>query len=386
VPSGAAVIRYEGARGVTWRAKYVDADGRQVQETLGREPEWSRRKAERALGARLADVEKGMRRPRRRRFAELADEFVSVGLAARPRKKSTVVDYTATLRNHLRPVFDHYDLATLAQSPELFERYAADKIAAGLSPKTVRNHLVLAGLMFRLAKRWRWVSENPIDLVDKPAVGDADTETMDAAAVADVLAAYRELEADADPDERFWYTTARRMTVVALSTGLRRGELLGLRWQDVAFLERRLSVVQQVVRNEVTSPKSRAGRRTLPLGPMAAAALEEHYQATRYRDPGCIVFSHPALGTPLDPSKLTKYARRALTAAGLPTSFRPWHGLRHTALTETAAAGVPGMFVQAKAGHAHGSTTERYLHAHKTSYPDAAELAEARLFVGLGGD
>ncbi len=62
-------------------------------------------------------------------------------------------------------------------------------------------------------------------------------------------------------------------------------------------------------------------------------------------------------------------------------SFRPWHGLRHTALTETAAAGVPGMFVQAKAGHAQGSTTERYLHAAKTSYPDAAELAEARLFA-----
>ena len=93
------------------------------------------------------------------------------------------------------------------------------------------------------------------------------------------------------------------------------------------------------------------------------------------------MFSHPALGTPLDPSKLTTYARKALTKAGVPESFRPWHGMRHTALTETAAAGVPGMFVQAKAGHAHGSTTERYLHAHKTSYPDAAELAEARLFI-----
>jgi integrase len=55
------------------------------------------------------------------------------------------------------------------------------------------------------------------------------------------------------------------------------------------------------------------------------------------------------------------------------------HGLRHTALTETAAAGVPSMFVQAKAGHAQGSTTERYLHARKTSYPNAAELAEVRL-------
>jgi integrase len=46
-----------------------------------------------------------------------------------------------------------------------------------------------------------------------------------------------------------------------------------------------------------------------------------------------------------------------------------------------AAAGVPAMFVQAKAGHAQGSTTERYLHASRTAYPDAAELAEARLFA-----
>src|SRR5438128_7551591 len=77
------------------------------------------------------------------------------------------------------------------------------------------------------------------------------------------------------------------------------------------------------------------------------------------------------------------FARKAFKAAGISKPFRPWHGLRHTALTETAAAGVPAMFVQAKAGHAQGSTTERYLHATRTSYPDAAELAEARLF-GVG--
>ncbi len=130
----------------------------------------------------------------------------------------------------------------------------------------------------------------------------------------------------------------------------------------------------------MTTPKSRAGRRTLQLGTVAAAALEEQYQASMHRALESVVFCHPALGTPLDPSKLTTHARKALTKAGVPEGFRPWHGLRHTALTETAAAGVPGMFVQAKAGHAHGSTTARYLHAAKTSYLDAAELAEARLF------
>ena len=56
-----------------------------------------------------------------------------------------------------------------------------------------------------------------------------------------------------------------RMTVVALSTGLRRGELLGLRWQDVELLEGRLHVRQAFVCGEFTTPKSRAGRRVVAL-------------------------------------------------------------------------------------------------------------------------
>jgi hypothetical protein len=88
-----------------------------------------------------------------------------------------------------------------------------------------------------------------------PPAGDGDTETLGASTIADVLAAYRELEHDADEGERFWFEAARRMTVVALSAGLR-GELLGLRWEDVEMLERRRSVVQQVVRNEATTRRA----------------------------------------------------------------------------------------------------------------------------------
>src|SRR5437868_6490447 len=63
---------------------------------------------------------------------------------------------------------DDGDLARLSQRPEAFERYAGERIAAGLSPKTVRNHLTLLGLIFRQARKWRWVSEFPLELVDKP--------------------------------------------------------------------------------------------------------------------------------------------------------------------------------------------------------------------------
>jgi integrase len=174
------------------------------------------------------------------------------------------------------------------------------------------------------------------------------------------------------------------MTIVALSTALRRGELLGLRWQDVEMLESRLHVRQAFVLGEMTTPKSHAGRRAVAFGPQALAALEEQYRASRYRSADSIVFGHYALGTPLDPSKLTGFVRATIKAAGIDKPFRPWHGLRHTALTETAAAGLPAMFVQAKAGHAQGSTTERYLHATKARFPDAAELTEARIFTASG--
>lgn len=382
MPSGACVIRREGVRGVVWSVKFRDAEGRQVKEALGPEREgWNRQKAERELGKRLDAVEKGMRKPQRRTFGELLDEFDRVALPAKPRKRTTLIAYRSDIRVHLRPAFGDHDLERLSRSPELIEAYAADKLADGLSSKSVRNHLGLLGLIFKTARRWRWVSENPLELVELPPLDQAETETITPEEVSRLLSAY-EQKADENPEEEYWWRTARRMTVVALSTGLRRGELLGLRWMDVELLDRRLHVRQAFVLGEMSTPKSRAGRRVIPLGSHAVTALEEQFTASRHRAPQSIVFGHEALGTPLDPSKLSAFARAALKAAGIEKPFRVWHGLRHTALTETAAAGIPSMFVQAKAGHAQGSTTERYLHASRTAFPDAAELAEARLFVG----
>jgi integrase len=353
----------------------------QVQETLGSERDGrNRQRAERELGKRLGAVDLGMRKPKRRTFGDLLDEWEAVALAAKPRKRSTLIAYPNDIRLHLRPAFGTDDLGRLSESPERFERYAAEKLAAGRSSKSVRNDLGLMKQIFKAARRWRWVTENPLDLIELPPLEQAETETLTTTEIAGLLNAYR-LKADTeDQEERWWWDTARRMTVVALSTGLRRGELLGLRWADIDLLEKQLHVRQAFVLGEMTTPKSRAGRRTVPLGPVAVEALEEQFRASYYGTEDSIVFCHAALGTPIDASKLSGYARTAMKAAGIEKPFRVWHGLRHTALTETAAAGVPPMFVQAKAGHAQGSTTERYIHAAKTTFPDAAELAEARLF------
>jgi integrase len=130
----------------------------------------------------------------------------------------------------------------------------------------------------------------------------------------------------------------------------------------------------------MTTPKSRRSRRTLEAGPVAITALEEQWQATTFHDDEDLVFGHPTLGTPFEPSKLTRtYARPALQRAGLPEAFRPWHDLHHTALTHAAAL-HPTADVQQQAGHANSSTTDRYVQLARARFPGAAAETKLRMF------
>lgn len=135
------------------------------------------------------------------------------------------------------------------------------------------------------------------------------------------------------------------------------------------------------MRGRITTPKSRAGRRRVQLGPHTAKLLADHYQASRYTADTDYVFHHPHKGTPLDPSRLSRtYLRPALQAADITKPIRPFHDLRHTALTHDAAAGNPLTYIQHKAGHSQIAITQRYIHAAQTQFTGAAERAEARMF------
>jgi integrase len=387
MPSGACVIRYDGVRGTTWRIKYRDASGRQVKETLGPAADgWTRRKAESALRARLTDVDRdGYRQPEPLTLEGFAERFMAEHVPGRNLKTSTLVDYRLTVR-HLVDALGTVELVDLERQPERIERYVTDKLAAGLSPKTVRNHLALLGRMFRVAIRWRLASSNPVEMIDPPRGDGPEPEVLSEVEIAKLLNAYRELEAGAEADERPWWELARRIVTVAVGTGLRRGELLGLRWADVSLLDRRLTVRQAWVRNEMTTPKSRTSRRVVELveDGHVLGALEEQWRASRYRSDDCLVFGHPALGTPLDPSKLSRsYLKPALAKAKITKAFRVWHGLRHTALTHEAAVN-PQAYVQMRAGHSNGSITERYVHAAQVAFPGAAARGEARIFGSVG--
>jgi integrase len=163
---------------------------------------------------------------------------------------------------------------------------------------------------------------------------------------------------------------------VASFGGLRRGELVALRWRDVDFAGRKLIVRRALSgETEVRSTKSRRARQ-VPLPDQAAAGLERLRQRGDFTGADDYVFAS-RLGRRLDPSALRRRFERARDAAGLePLRF---HDLRHTYGSLLVAGGVDLPSVKAAMGHSHITTTERYLHARP-----AGELAArfTRAFAG----
>ena len=380
------IWRSEGTRGVRWRIRYTDAAGKRVLETLGREPAWNRKRAEAELRRRLVDVEReGYRKPEKLTFAAFAERWLEEYLIGRGLKLTTEEGYRQTLSKHLLPYFGRYELRELEQRPELVDRYVTQKMREGYAPKTVVNQLLCLQVMLKRAVRWRLIERNPVADCERPRLERPELNVLSESEIARLWSAYGELEAEAEPEERVWWRLARTLTFVALGTALRRGELLALRWRDVELLEGRLTVREALVRGRFTTPKSRSSRRLLELGPRTRELLAEHWQLTSFRGDDELVFCHPRKGAPLDPSKLARcYLRPALRRAGIEKPFRPFHDLRHTALTHEAAAGNPMAYVQLKAGHSQSAITERYVHAAQVLFPGAAARGESRLFSDIG--
>jgi integrase len=147
---------------------------------------------------------------------------------------------------------------------------------------------------------------------------------------------------------------------IAAYTGLRRGELVALRWRDVDFPRHKIVVQRAISANvEATSTKSRRAR-DVPLPDQAAGALDRLSQRRDFTSPDDFVFVN-RLGRRLDASAVRRRVERARDATGLrPLRF---HDLRHTYGSLLVAGGVDLASVKAAMGHSRITTTERYLHA-----------------------
>lgn len=140
--------------------------------------------------------------------------------------------------------------------------------------------------------------------------------------------------------------------------GLRQGELIALRWQDVDFGVGVIRVRRSFTRGQFGTPKSRRSSRAVPMPGRVAAELESHLGRSAYTADSDLVLCHPDTGNPYDASKLRKRFKSAVAAAGIrPIRF---HDLRHTFGTQMAAAGAPLRHIQEWMGHRDYKTTLIY--------------------------
>jgi integrase len=355
MPSGAAVIRYEGKRGVVWRVKYVDAAGEQVMETLGREAEgWTRRKAERELRHRLSDVErKGLRRPAPLTFSEYADTWIEEAKRRRGWRPRTATVNEGALRR-LRPYFGPYKLAAIRP------RHVAEFIRSALAdyaPATVNLDVNVLVDIFNSAVREEVVEANPAVHVERPRIPRRRWRILEPAEVARIAKAFTDAQ-------------ARAVFLTLVLTGIRRSELLALRWRDIDLL-------QSVLR--VADSKTEDGVRSIALPLTLVTELAEQFKRTPYKDADEYVFAHPERGTRYSADGFREALKAAKTVAGVEGRVRAFHDLRHTAITNDAAAGSSAIAVMTKAGHSDMKTTKNYLHLAGVVFRDEAEALERRL-------
>jgi integrase len=258
----------------------------------------------------------------------------------------------------------------------------------GMSARSVNKHRGLLGAMFSYAQREDTyaLEHNPVTGTSKrrekpPVVLDFfEPEEIEALARAAGAGAHRGPQpAELDVDEAAWRTWEDRQDAelyrVAAYTGMRLGELLALRWEDVD-LERRLVIVHRAVSAGVEGPTKSRQARALPLADVAAAALARLADRGDYTRRDDYVFCS-RLGRRLDRSAVRRRYTRARDAAGLrPLRF---HALRHAA-GSLVAREAGAHFLQAFLGHSRLSTTERYLHA-KSRPQDVETLNRAFAFV-----
>ena len=286
-------------------------------------------------------------------------------------RPSTFKTSQGFLKNHIKPQIGGIPLADLT-SLDLqrfykhlldggrVDRVEAKKKPKGLAPKTVRNIHQMIGSAYNLAREQKLVTRNPTQGCALPKVEHKEMRTL----TSDQLSAFFQEARDSGVYELYY---------LDLATGLRRGELLGLKWTDVDF-DRRVVKVQRAISRQngkvVEAPlKTKNAYCTLPLSADAISVLMHQRRKTGSSE---WVFPSPS-GGPMSPDSVLHMLQRVLKRAGLPRIR--FHDLRHTCATMLCRRKISLRDIQLWLGHStYQTTADIYMHL---DYRDKMNTANA---------
>lgn len=305
-------------------------------------------------------------------------EFLAKWLAAaKPGlRPSTYESYEGVVRLHLVPEIGRLTLDRLGVDDiaALMDRKQRD---AHLSSTTVRYILLILRNALNKAVRWGLITRNVASLVDPPRVAHRDVRVLSPEETRKLL--------DAGKGEAI-----EGLLVVAVSTGLRLGEALGLQWRDVDLERRQLRVTKSLQRisgrgQVLSETKTQRGRRALllPIATVEALRAQRHFQSGLRKAAGSqwterdFVFTS-STGRPLDPRNVQRMFKRVLRRARLPRMR--FHDLRHSCASLLLSQHTDPRVIMETLGHSNISVTmNMYAHVMPALKRDAADAMDRSL-------
>lgn len=343
----------------------------------------ARKEAEQELARFVSEIESGQFvEPSRVTFKDFVvrwlRDYAEVELAPK-----TVHRYKELLNTRILPAMGHLKIQQIAPT-HLLEFYKnlreegirLDGKEGKLSDETVKHHHRLIASILQDAVEWGIIPSNPARRVKAPKSKRKQAACYDEDQVRALLAA-----AEEEPLKR------KVLIVLTVFTGLRRGEIMGLEWQDVNFEEGTLTVRQasQYVPGKgrfTKDPKTEKSKREITLPPSVMALLkqfkkrqlEERLKAgDLWQESGRLFVNWD--GRPLSPEWPSDWFPEFLKRHKLPPL--PYHGLRHTAATMLIDQGVPAKHISERLGHSNISTTmDIYGHLLKKADKEIADKLE----------
>jgi integrase len=292
-------------------------------------------------------------------------------------RPNTVQQYSYIVNHHLLPGIGRIRLKDLR--PDHIQALYNSSLRDGKSQRTVQMMHAVLNHALNQALKWGLIGRNPAQGTSRPKFRRKEMKTLNGSQVQDLLQAVR--------GSRF-----EALYLLAVSTGMREGELLGLKWGDIDWETRRLKVQRQLQRLKesglvFSEPKSRAGIRSVVLSRIVVSRLRSHrviqayerlFAGNRWKENDLIFPT--TIGTAWEPRNLYRHFKTVLAQAGLP-DIR-FHDLRHTAATLMLQQGTHPKVVQERLGHADISLTlNTYSHVLPDIQEEAAEKFDLLLIA-----
>lgn len=348
-------------RSAGYRVRYRDPLGKSRSRTF-------QRKADADRFAREVEVDKdrgewidprGAQMP----LTEWVKTFLSLARSLAPTTQET---YQRDLDKYILPRFGATRIGRL--KAEDIEEWLNDEIDAGLASSSVHRHYRTLRRVLQAAVEKDRLGANPCDRVDPPRVAARDMVIIDWSQTVALAEAH---------SRRF-----RGLIYLGIDSGMRWGELIGLRRTNLDTSRRKVRVVEQLVKLKDKSfvrrpPKTSAGVRSITISPSVASILDTHLEKFSAEGPDGLVFPNAA-GNPISASSFhNNHFKPARTKVGVSCRF---HDLRHSSVALAIADGAHPKAIQERMGHSSITVTlDRYGHLFPVLDEDIASAFDRHL-------